>query len=138
MVFTVGHLTLHINPVQHKILVEHILYIRIHLPHRVNIFHPCGSASASFPSIPFTKEGLASPPNFLASSTASFIATPVGISSSHFSSYTASLSTVRSALFILAVFQSLALSFISASISGTRETTASYFFCMYSFYYFCE
>src|SRR5699024_7326675 len=105
MVFTVGHLALHIDPVQHEILVKHILYIGIYLPYRIDVFHPCDSSSASFPSIPFTKAGLPLPPNFLASSTASLMATPVGISSSHFISYTASLNTVRSALFIREVFQ---------------------------------
>ena len=38
MILAIGHLTLHINPVQHKILGKHIFNIPVDLSHRIYIF----------------------------------------------------------------------------------------------------
>ena len=62
MVFTVGDFTLYIDPVQHKILCEHIFNIGINLLYRIDIFHSQDSRLASFPRIPFTNDELLSPP----------------------------------------------------------------------------
>ena len=40
MVFQIRYLTLYLDPVQHEILGEHILNIRIDLSHRIDILHP--------------------------------------------------------------------------------------------------
>ena len=81
MVFTIGNLSPDIDPLQKEILGEHILDIRVYLADTVYIplrFH----CRASFPRIPLIKEELSFSPKLLASSTASLIATPTGISSS--------------------------------------------------------
>ena len=81
MVFTVGNLSPDIDPLQKEILSEHIFDIRVYLADAVNI-PLCFHCRASFPRIPLIKEELSFSPKLLASSTASLIATPTGISSS--------------------------------------------------------
>ena len=102
MVFTVGYLSLYIDFPEKVILGKHIFDIMVYLADRIDISHAFSSGTSAafssvsaafssffssfsdaiFPRTPFTKEPEASPPNLLASSTASLMATPVGTSSS--------------------------------------------------------
>lgn len=82
MIFAVTDLTFYRNGLQHKILREHIFNVRINLCNCIYILHPTRPYT-NLASMPLTKPEEASCPNFLASSTASLIATPAGTSSSN-------------------------------------------------------
>ena len=81
MIFAVGNLSPDINPLQKEILGEHVFDIGIYLADAVDVLL-LSHCLASFPRIPLIKEELSFSPKFLASSTASLMATPTGISSS--------------------------------------------------------
>ena len=92
VILAVAHLALYAHLSEHKILSEHIFNIAIYLRYRIyiSICHVQCSISlfllsyANFASTPFTNAPDSSAPYFFASSTASFIETFVGISSSNF------------------------------------------------------
>ena len=92
VILAVAHLSLYTHLSEHKILSEHIFNIAIYLRYRIyiSICHVQCSISlfllsyANFASTPFTNAPDSSAPYFFASSTASFIETFVGISSSNF------------------------------------------------------
>ena len=84
MIFAVAYLSFDKKRLQHKILHKHILNIGIYLCHGIYILFHSFSAYANLASTPLIKAGELSCPNFFANSTASLIATPVGISSSYF------------------------------------------------------
>ena len=81
MVFAVGDLSPDINPFQKEILGKHVFDIVIYLADAVDVLL-LSHCLASFPRIPLIKEALSFSPKLLASSTASLMATPTGISSS--------------------------------------------------------
>ena len=85
-----------------------------------------------FASTPLTKDEELSEPYFLESSTASLIATPLGISSSNLISYTASLSIVRSAFPRRFVGHPSEFSLIISSISGSLSIIARVLSLIYS------
>lgn len=82
MIFAIADLSLNPDCLQHKILREHIFNVRINLCNCIYILHPTRPYT-NLASMPLTKPEEASCPNFLASSTASLIATPAGTSSSN-------------------------------------------------------
>ena len=90
MILAVGNLPLDADVSQKEILVKHVLDIGIDLSHRIYILHGMllfrGSSYAIFPRTPLINPAVSSPPFCFPSSTASLMATPVGISSSYFSS----------------------------------------------------
>ena len=82
VVFTVADLSLDREALQQKILREHIFYIVIYLCNGINITHTINYSATNFANTPFTKLPELSWPYFLASSTASLMATPAGTVSS--------------------------------------------------------
>lgn len=82
MVFAIAYLSLDVQILQQEILCKHPSDIGIDLSDCIHILHVI-TFYANFASTPFTKEAEESCPNFFASSTASLIATPVGMSSSY-------------------------------------------------------
>lgn len=82
MIFAVTDFSLYRKGLQHKILREHIFNVSVYLSYRIYILH-IDCLYTNLANMPFTNPEEASCPNFLASSTASLIATPAGTSSSN-------------------------------------------------------